>query len=93
MHRYVSYSGRIAIVGIPKGEIPLRVDRFLRKELFITGVRNSVGVFPKAVELISNDEIDVQSLITHEVSIERVKAVMEQLVDRPRDFLKVLVKL
>ena len=44
---YVAHSGRISLVGWPKGEVSLMTAMFTKKELDVMGSRNSLGIFPK----------------------------------------------
>ncbi|MDR1237222.1 MAG: alcohol dehydrogenase catalytic domain-containing protein [Propionibacteriaceae bacterium] len=57
---------RLAIIGIGK-EMDRRLDLFAlqAREASITGVYRYAGIYPKAVELISNGLVDVAGIITH----------------------------
>jgi 2-desacetyl-2-hydroxyethyl bacteriochlorophyllide A dehydrogenase len=87
---YVAYSGRIALVGWPKGEVSLMTAMFTKKELDVMGSRNSFRAFPESIDLIANNKIDVASLVTRTVSFEEVPAVVKEIVAYPEKFMKVV---
>jgi 2-desacetyl-2-hydroxyethyl bacteriochlorophyllide A dehydrogenase len=87
---YAAYSGRIALVGWPKGEVSLMTAMFTKKELDVMGSRNSVRTFPESIDLIAGNKIDVASLVTRTVSFEEVPAVVKEIAAHPEKFLKVV---
>jgi len=87
---YVAYSGRIALVGWPKGEVSLMTAMFTKKELDVMGSRNSFQAFSESINLIAGNKIDVASLITRTVSFEEVPAVVKEIVAYPEKFMKVV---
>jgi 2-desacetyl-2-hydroxyethyl bacteriochlorophyllide A dehydrogenase len=87
---YVAYSGRISLVGWPKGEVSLMTAMFTKKELDVVGSRNSLRDFPESIDLISGNKIDVGSLVTRTVSFEEVPAVVKEMAAYPEKFMKVV---
>lgn len=87
---YVAYSGRISLVGWPKGEVSLMTAMVTKKELDIMGSRNSLRDFPESIDLISGNKIDVASLVTRTVSFEEVPAVVKEMAGCPEKFMKVV---
>jgi 2-desacetyl-2-hydroxyethyl bacteriochlorophyllide A dehydrogenase len=87
---YVAYSGRISLVGWPKGEVSLMTAMFTKKELDVMGSRNSLRAFPESIDLIAGNKIDVASLVTRTVSFEEVPAVLREMVAYPEKFMKVV---
>jgi threonine dehydrogenase-like Zn-dependent dehydrogenase len=87
---YVAYSGRISLVGWPKGEVSLMTAMFTKKELDVMGSRNSLQVFPKSIDLIAGNKIDVASLVTRTVSFEEIPAVVKEIAAYPEKFMKVV---
>ena len=87
---YVAYSGRIALVGWPKGEVSLTTAMFTKKELDVMGSRNSLRDFPESIDLIAGNKIDVASLITRTISFEEVPAVVKEIAAYPEKFMKVV---
>ena len=87
---YVAYSGRISLVGWPKGEVSLMTAMFTKKELDVMGSRNSLRDFPESIDLIAGNKIDVASLVTRTVSFEEVPSVVEEMATYPEKFMKVV---
>lgn len=87
---YVAYSGRISLVGWPKGEVSLMTAMVTKKELDVMGSRNSLRDFPESIELIAGNKIDVASLVTRTVSFEEVPAVVKEMAEHPEKFMKVV---
>ena len=87
---YVAYSGRISLVGWPKGEVSLMTAMFTKKELDVMGSRNSLRDFPESIDLIAGNKIDVASLVTSTVSFEEVPAVVKEMAAYPEKFMKVV---
>lgn len=86
---YVSYAGRIALVGWPKNDIALPTALFTKKELTVRGSRNSVGQFPESLRLIAEGKINVKALITCTVPADDVPAIVADIAHHPDRYLKV----
>jgi threonine dehydrogenase-like Zn-dependent dehydrogenase len=87
---YAAFSGRIALVGWPKGEVSLATAMFTKKELDVMGSRNSVHDFPESIELVAGGKIDVTALVTRTVSFEEVPAAVREVAAYPEKFMKVV---
>jgi 2-desacetyl-2-hydroxyethyl bacteriochlorophyllide A dehydrogenase len=87
---YVAYSGRISLVGWPKGEVSLMTAMFTKKELDVMGSRNSLGDFPESIDLIASNKIDAASLVTRKVSFEEIPAAVKEIAAYPEKFMKVV---
>jgi 2-desacetyl-2-hydroxyethyl bacteriochlorophyllide A dehydrogenase len=90
---YVAYSGRIALVGWPKGEVSLMTAMLTKKELDVRGSRNSFQNFPESIALIAGNKIDVASLVTRTVSFEEIPAGVKEIAAYPEKFMKVVALL
>jgi 2-desacetyl-2-hydroxyethyl bacteriochlorophyllide A dehydrogenase len=86
---YVSYAGHIALVGWPKGDIPMPTALFTKKELTIRGSRNSVGQFPESLRLIAEGKVNVEALLTKTVSMDETPAIVADIAEHPDKYLKV----
>ena len=86
---YVSYAGRIALVGWPKNDIPLPTSLITKKELTIRGSRNSVGQFPESLRLIAEGKVNVAALLTRTVSMEETPKMVVDIAEHPDRYLKV----
>lgn len=86
---YVSYAGRISLVGYSKSDIPMPTALFTKKELSIVGSRNSVGMFPESLRLISEGKVDVSALLTRTVTMDEAPATVVDIAEHPDRYLKV----
>jgi L-iditol 2-dehydrogenase len=77
--------GRLVIVGIPTVDsLTFRIDLMRRKELVLQNVRRQNECTRKALDLIIDGSIDVNSMITHRFPFEKTGEAFE-LVDGYRD--------
>lgn len=90
---YVSYAGRISLVGYPKDDIPLPTFLFTKKELDVRGSRNSAKEFPLAIQLIAENKINLDPIITNIIKFDQIPEYFELLMKNPNDYLKVIAKL
>ena len=86
---YVSYAGRISLVGWPKNDIALPTALITKKELTIRGSRNSVGQFPESLRLIAEGKVNVEALLTRTVSMDETPATVADIAEHPDKYLKV----
>lgn len=87
---YVSYAGRISLVGWPKNEVSLPTALFTKKELTVVGSRNSAGAFPQCIQLIAENKVNVEPVITKTVAFEDIPAAVKELSDHPEKYLKII---
>lgn len=90
---YVSYAGRVSLVGYPYNDVPLPTYLITKKELDVKGSRNSVGLFKEAIELVSNELIDVGIVISAIVSFDELPKYIKELASNPGSYLKVIALL
>jgi len=87
---YVSYAGRISLVGWPKNEISLPTALFTKKELDIVGSRNSFQAFPESIRLIAENKVDVAAVITKIITFQEIPALVKDISVHPGNYLKVV---
>ncbi len=85
---YAAYSGRISLVGWPKGEVSLVTAMITKKELDVMGSRNSFRDFQESIDLIAGNRIDVASLVTRTVSFGEIPAAVKEIAAYPERFMK-----
>ncbi|MBC7332803.1 MAG: alcohol dehydrogenase catalytic domain-containing protein [Synergistetes bacterium] len=90
---YVSYAGRISLVGYPYNDVPLPTYLITKKELDVKGSRNSVGLFKEAIELVSEGLVDVGVVISAIVGFEDLPKYIKELASNPGSYLKVIALL
>jgi 2-desacetyl-2-hydroxyethyl bacteriochlorophyllide A dehydrogenase len=87
---YAAYTGRIALVGWPKGEVSFVTAMVTKKELDVMGSRNSLLAFPESIDLIASNKIDVASLVTRTVSFDEIPDAVKEIAAYPEKFMKVV---
>ena len=90
---YVSYAGRIALVGWPKSEVPLPTALFTKKELDVVGSRNSFQAFPESISLIAAGKVDVAAIITQAIDFAEIPGFVADIAANPGNYLKVVALL
>jgi 2-desacetyl-2-hydroxyethyl bacteriochlorophyllide A dehydrogenase len=90
---YVSYAGRIVLVGWPNGDIPLPTAVITKKELDVIGSRASIEEFPEAIILIQNKQVNVVDLISRVVTFNDIPDAVMNMAAFPDTFVKVVALL
>jgi threonine dehydrogenase-like Zn-dependent dehydrogenase len=86
-------SGRIVIVGISGAEVSIPVIEFSRKELSVYGSRNSVGLFPDAIDLVERNAVRLAPLITHRFELDQVGEAIAFALSNPDQVEKVVIEI
>jgi len=84
--------GKVVLVGIPaddKTSFPASVAR--RKGLTIKLVRRMKQTYPRAINLVTNGQVDVRSLVTHRFGLEQAAEAFETA--ERREGLKVIIEI
>ena len=90
---YVSYAGRIALVGWPKSEVPLPTALFTKKELDVVGSRNSFHAFPESISLIASGKVDVAAVISRTIAFAEIPEFVADIAANPGNYLKVVAQI
>lgn len=86
----VSHAGRIVLTGWPKQKTELPTDVITRKEVDIRGSRTSVHEFAEAIDLIYQGYVDVRSILTDVVTLEKIPEMITEIEKNPDQYLKVV---
>lgn len=79
----VAPAGRLIVIGISTSEVSLPIAPLTRKEISIHGSRNSAGIFPDAVDLVTEHEAEISPLITHRIDLGEVRETIELAIAHP----------
>ncbi len=90
---YVSYAGRIALIGYSRQEVALPTHVITRKELDVLGSRNCLGLEPLAIETINSGRVRVGPMISSLITLEQLPEYYEKISRNPNDFMKVIALL
>jgi L-iditol 2-dehydrogenase len=79
----VKKRGRITVVGIFGQEVPIDMTWIVRRELEIHGAYDAKPEnFPKSIDLISRNQVDVNSVLTHKYSLDEAEEAFKTAIDR-----------
>ena len=93
MHDYVCHGGRIALVGWPHAPVAINTVRCMQKELDICPSRNSNAKFPEAIRLVHEQKVPTDAIITKLIDLDEVEATIQDMIQNPSDYMKVIVKI
>jgi L-iditol 2-dehydrogenase len=87
----VSTGGKVVLAGIPDDDrTSFSASTARRKGLTIKLVRRMKHTYPRAIELVSKDLVDVRSIVTHRFPLEQAREAFR--VAERREGLKVIVE-
>lgn len=87
---YASYAGRIVFTGWPKSDTEIPTAMITKKELDVRGSRTSANEFEEALYLISNNKIDVESIISKVVNFDELPQSLIDMSNNPEKYLKIV---
>jgi L-gulonate 5-dehydrogenase len=88
----VAQTGRVLVVGLSTGDVPLPIGTLPFRELDVLGVSTcAADDFAEAVQLVARRRSAVEALISHEFSLEQAPEAIAFAIEHPDDAMKVLV--
>lgn len=88
--KYAAYTGRIALTGWPKSDVQMSTSLITKKELQVLGSRTSVHEFEEALDLISQNKVDVKELVSEVVDLEGLPEAIRNQDANPSKYLKIV---
>lgn len=89
---YVAHGGRLVFVGLFQGNVIFNDPEFHRRELSLLASRNATPQdFDVVIAALEAGQLEVQSLITHRVSVEKMIEQFSQWLDPANGVMKALV--
>lgn len=84
---------RIILVGIPDGDTysPIAASEARRRGLDIRFSRRMGDVYPRAIELVKQQRVDVESIVSHHIALEETANAFEQQANNAGDLIKTMV--
>lgn len=91
----VRIGGRVVLVGIPDGNTyaPLDASVIRRKAVKIKTSRRMGDVYPRAIELVANEQVDVARLVTHEAELTAAPDSFKSLAAFEDNVIKSVIRL
>ena len=88
----VSAAGRVVVVGMSSGTVPVRPGAFPEKEIDVIGSScATAGDFRDAIKLVAANRAAVAELFSHHFPLARAAQAFEFAMSRPQDAIKIVV--
>jgi threonine dehydrogenase-like Zn-dependent dehydrogenase len=88
----VAAAGRVVVVGMSSGTVPVRPGVFPEKEIDVIGSScATAGDFRDAIKLVAANRSAVTALFSHHFPLARAAAAFEFAMSRPPDAVKIVV--
>ncbi len=88
----VAAAGRVVVVGMSSGTVPMRPGAFPEKEIDVIGSScATAGDFREAIKLIAANRAAVAALFSHHFTLARAPEAFEFAMSRPPDVIKIVV--
>jgi D-xylulose reductase len=88
---YLVPGGRMVLVGLPSGPVPLDVCAMSAKELSIETIFRYVNIFPRVVNMIASGKMNVKPLVTKCYSLADSVAAFEYAATLPEKDVKIMI--
>ena len=79
----VAHAGRLVFVGLVQDRLSFEDPLFHRREMTLLASRNSLGDFPRIIQMIEEGRIDTSPWITDRLRLREVPTVFAGLTQRP----------
>ena len=88
----VSAAGRVVVVGMSSGAVPVRPGAFPEKEIEVIGSScATAGDFRDAIKLVAANRAAIAELFSHHFPLARAAEAFEFAMSRPQDAVKIVV--
>lgn len=90
----VRRGGRIVLVGLSsQPEITYNFAEIMDKEAEIKTVFRYRNIYPKAIAAVSNGDIDVKKIVTHQYDLEHIQDAFQEAVNNKTDLVKAVIRI
>jgi len=90
--RMARHGGRIVVMGMGSQYTPVFWKAFVEKEIQLVGSRVTLGDFPRALSLMSQDRFHPDLLISKECGLDETGEAFRLLEEKPDRYLKFLIR-
>jgi L-gulonate 5-dehydrogenase len=86
-------AGRVVVVGMGPGDVPLRIGSLTEKEIDVLGVSCCGGEeFGEAVAFVGAHSEELSRLVSHEFPLDRAPEGLRFAMEHPAEVMKVVIK-
>ena len=90
--QFVKPGGNIVLVGMsPESILKYEIGKILNKELTIRGIFRYANLYKKGIELIKNEKVNFEKLITHRYKFEELTEAFDYLSENQDKYLKPMI--
>lgn len=90
---YLVPGGRMVLVGMPSGPVPLDVVAMQVKELSIETIFRYANIYPRVINMIASGKLNVRPLVTRRYSFAESAAAFEYAAALPENDVKIMIDL
>jgi len=90
---YLVPGGRMVLIGMPSGPVPLDVVAMQAKELSIETIFRYVNIYPLVINMIASGKLNVKPLVTKQYSFADSIAAFEYAATLPENDVKIMINL
>ena len=90
---YLVPGGRMVLIGMPSGPVPLDVCAMQAKELSIETIFRYVNIYPLVINMIGSGKLDVKPLITKRYPFADAIAAFDYAASLPERDVKIMIDL
>jgi len=90
---YLVPGGRMVLIGMPSGPVPLDVVAMQAKELSIETIFRYVNIYPLVINMIASGKLNVKPLVTKQYSFADSIAAVEYAATLPENDVKVMINM
>ena len=90
---YLVPSGRMVLIGMPPGPVPLDVVAMQVKELSIETIFRYVNIYPLVINMIASGKLNVKPLITRQYAFADSLAAFDCAATLPENDVKIMIDL
>jgi D-xylulose reductase len=91
--KYLVPGGRMVLIGMPSGSVPLDVVAMQAKELSIETIFRYVNIYPLVISMIASGKLDVKPLVTKTYPLADAVAAFDYASTLPEKDVKIMIDL
>jgi 2-desacetyl-2-hydroxyethyl bacteriochlorophyllide A dehydrogenase len=87
----VAPTGTVVLLGMDGQQNNVTELSIFRKELTIVGSRMNSGMFPTVLELIREDKLPLDAILTHRFTTDEAREAFTMAIEQPKGFTKAVI--
>jgi len=83
--------GQLLLFGLPEKPFPVDIHTIVMKELTLLGSTNAPDVWPRVIDMLANNTVNVKALITHRFEFDQLNEAVDYARLHPSEAIKIIV--